>query len=178
MFRRKNSDGDVYKSEAQNAVHAFEASRIRGPAPLPVPATRGAPVPFHPDVPNRPMSSYSPPSAPEPIVCNTGEKRLTVGRDISLAGEILDCDRLNIEGMVRATLSEARLLEIIKGGQFHGTVNVENAKIAGTLEGENTVRNRMHVHASGQIFRKVRYGQLVNAGLKLHRRAGVKVHHG
>ncbi len=165
MFRRKSSDADDFKRETQGAVHAFEASRIRGPAAIPpVPVSRGGPVAFHPDVPNRPMTSYIPPPTPEPMMRDNSEKRLTVGRDISLAGEIVDCDRLTIEGMVRATLSDARLLEITKGGQFHGTVNVENAEIAGTFEGEITVRNRLHIHASGRIFGKVRYGHQLEIG--------------
>lgn len=159
MFRRKNSDAEDVKSEGPSAVQAFDPSRLR---PLPhAPATRGVAVPFHPDVPNRPATPYTPPPAPEQIGRDGGEsKRLTVGREISLSGEILDCDRLTVEGMVRATLSNARLLEIAKGGQFHGSVNIENAEIAGTFEGELTVRNRLHVHASGRIFGKVRYGQL------------------
>ncbi len=160
MFRRKGSDAEDYKGEAQSAVQAFDPSRLR-PLPVAPATTRGAAVPFHPDVPNRPASPYSPPPAPEQIGRDGGEsKRLTVGREISLAGEILDCDRLTVEGMVRATLSNARLLEIAKGGQFHGSVNIENAEIAGTFEGELNVRNRLHVHASGRIFGKVRYGQL------------------
>ncbi len=160
MFRRKSSDAEDYKNEAQGAVQAFDPSRLRPVPPAPA-STRGAAVPFHPDVPNRPSMPYSPPPAPEQIGRDGGEsKRLTVGREISLSGEILDCDRLTVEGMVRATLSNARLLEIAKGGQFHGSVNIENAEIAGTFEGELTVRNRLHVHASGRIFGKVRYGQI------------------
>lgn len=159
MFRRRSYDSDDFKTEGSSAVQQFDATKLR-PLP-PVPAGRGVTPPFHPDVPNRPATPYTPPPAPETVGRDGGEsKRLTVGRDISLAGEILDCERLVVEGTVKAKLSNARLIEIAKGGQFHGTVNIENAEIAGTFEGELVVRNRLHVHASGRIFGKVRYGQL------------------
>ena len=159
MFRRKGSEADDLKGESTAAVQSFESSKLRTLPAAPPP--RSAAVAFHPDVPHRPAAPYSPPPAPEPINREGSEsRRLTVGREITLAGEILDCERLTVEGTVRAKLSSARLLEIAKGGQFHGAVNIENAEIAGTFEGELTVRNRLHIHSTGRIFGRVRYGQL------------------
>ena len=162
MFRRNRSDSDESKSEATSTVQQLDSNKLRQ-----VPQVPGRPgvATFHPDVPNRPAATaqqpYNPPPAPEQVGRDGGEsKRLTVGRDITLSGEILDCERLTVEGTVHAKLSSARLLEISKGGQFHGAVNIENAEIAGTFEGELTVRNRLHIHASGRVFGKVRYGQL------------------
>lgn len=164
MFRRKGSE-DEYRSESSSNVQGFDSAKLRSlpatPAPVPAPSSRAASASFHPDIPHRPAAPYAPPPAPEPLRAEVSEsKRLTVGRDITLAGEILDCERLTVEGTVRAKLSSARLLEIAKGGQFHGAVNIENAEIAGTFEGDLTVRNRLHIHASGRVFGKVRYGQL------------------
>jgi cytoskeletal protein CcmA (bactofilin family) len=160
MFRRNRSDIiEESKSEGPSTVQQLESAKLRQAPQVP---GRGGPAPFHPDVPNRPAPQpYNPPPAPEQVGRDGGEsKRLTVGRDITLSGEILDCERLTVEGTVHAKLSSARLLEISKGGQFHGAVNIENAEIAGTFEGELTVRNRLHIHASGRVFGKVRYGQL------------------
>jgi len=170
MFRRKGSE-DEYRSDGSGNVQGFDSAKLRSlpntpqstVTPSPLPASRPASAGFHPDVPHRPAAPYAPPPAPapEPLNRETSEsKRLTVGRDITLAGEILDCERLTVEGTVRAKLSSARLLEIAKGGQFHGAVNIENAEIAGTFEGELNVRGRLHIHATGRVFGKVRYGQL------------------
>ena len=168
MFRRKGSE-DEYRSDGSSNVQGFDSAKLRSLpttpqaalTPSPLPPSRPASTGFHPDVPHRSAAPYAPPPAPEPLNRETSEsKRLTVGRDITLAGEILDCERLTVEGTVRAKLSSARLLEIAKGGQFHGAVNIENAEIAGTFEGELNVRGRLHIHATGRVFGKVRYGQL------------------
>ena len=179
MFRRKTGDADDLRSDTPSSIQSFETGKVRNlPQSLP---GRGSTVLFHPDVPNRPSSSYTPPSAPVQELPGRepgDSKRLIVGREITLAGEILDCERLVVEGTVRAKLSAARLLEIAKGGQFHGSVNVDNAEIAGTFEGELTVRNRLHIHASGRIFGKTRYGQLeVERGGRVNGDVGHEAEH-
>ena len=45
-------------------------------------------------------------------------KTLTVGRDISLKGDITECDALIVEGRIDATLDNARALEISRGAAF------------------------------------------------------------
>ena len=127
----------------------------------------GRAVQFHPDVPNRVIGSGSgsgshPQALSEaPQEFGSDSKRLTVGRDMSLKGaEILDCDRLVIEGMIEGNLNSGRYLEIDYGGIFKGTAVVDNAEIAGTFEGELTVHNRLAIHASGLVLGQVRYGQL------------------
>ena len=133
-------------------------SFFRTPDPAPA---RGlmppSPTPPAPEVP-RP--------AENPV--HRKEARLVVGPDIKMKGvEISDCDTLQVEGRIEATL-DARVLEITEKGVFSGTVAVDNAEIHGRLEGELTVRKQLVVHATGRVSGKVRYARLkVEEGAEL-----------
>ncbi len=95
----------------------------------------------------------------------TTERKLTVGKGLSLAGEITSCDILVVEGKVEAKLSDGKLLEITEAGQFRGSVEIENADIAGRYDGQLVVHGRLTVRSTGRISGTVKYGELeVNAG--------------
>ena len=111
------------------------------------------------------------PSLARRIVSSNGrsssgeERKLTVGKGLSLAGEIASCDILVVEGKVEAKLSDGKLLEITESGQFRGNVEIENADIAGRYDGQLIVHGRLTVRATGRISGMVKYGELeVNAG--------------
>lgn len=87
-------------------------------------------------------------------------KKLIVGRDISLAGEVRACDTLVVEGLIEADLNDSRLLEIAESGVYKGSAVVDNADIAGRFEGDLTVRERLHVRGTGNVTGTIRYGQL------------------
>jgi cytoskeletal protein CcmA (bactofilin family) len=87
-------------------------------------------------------------------------KRLIVGREISLAGEIRSCDTLVVEGTVEAELNGTQMLDIQESGLFKGAATVDTAEIAGRFEGELTVRERLHVHATGHIHGEIKYQNL------------------
>jgi cytoskeletal protein CcmA (bactofilin family) len=89
------------------------------------------------------------------------QKRLIVGRDISLTGEITSCDRLVVEGQVEVTLPAARLIEVAPTGVFKGNADVEEADISGRFEGELIARGRLVVRAGGRVQGKIRYGRIV-----------------
>jgi len=89
------------------------------------------------------------------------QKRLIVGRDISLTGEITSCDRLVVEGQVEITLPGARLIEVAPTGVFKGNADVEEADISGRFEGELIARGRLVVRAGGRVQGKIRYGRIV-----------------
>lgn len=93
------------------------------------------------------------------------EKKLIVGKGLSLAGEITSCDVLVVEGKVEAKLTDGKLLEITESGQFRGSVEIENADIAGRYDGQLVVHGRLTVRSTGRISGMVKYGELeVNAG--------------
>ncbi len=95
----------------------------------------------------------------------TEMRTLTVGRDISLSGEISACDYLVVEGTVEARVREGRRIEIAECGLFRGTVEIDEADIAGRFEGDITVRGRLRVRSTGRIDGKIQYGELeIEAG--------------
>jgi cytoskeletal protein CcmA (bactofilin family) len=89
-----------------------------------------------------------------------GGKRLLVGRDIYLSGQITSCDRLLVEGRVEATLSDSSTIEIAESGIFKGRAEINDAEIAGRFEGDITVRGRLFIRATGRLRGKIRYGQI------------------
>ncbi|MGQ0511729.1 MAG: bactofilin family protein [Betaproteobacteria bacterium] len=135
----------------------FFRSGPPAPAPAPAPATASP-------------SSPAAPAAPSPAA-KPGERkeaRLVVGPDIKMKGvEVADCDTLQVEGRIEATL-DARLLQISEHGVFAGTVAVDVAEIHGRLEGELTVRKQLILHATGRVTGKVRYARIkVEEGAEL-----------
>ena len=87
-------------------------------------------------------------------------RRLIVGKDIELSGEIKSCDKLVVEGSVEAGLSDSNALEVTDSGIFKGTAVIDTADIAGRFEGDLTVRERLYVRATGQVQGKIRYKAL------------------
>lgn len=102
------------------------------------------------------------------------EARLVVGPDIKMKGvEVADCDTLQVEGRIEATL-DARLLNIAEKGVFSGTIAVDVAEIHGRLEGELTVRKQLILHATARISGKVRYARIkVEEGAELSGEIGL-----
>jgi hypothetical protein len=75
--------------------------------------TIGKPLP-----PRTALSQNSPLPHPgaAPATVKREPKTLTVGREITLSGEITSCDRLVVEGEVRSSLESCQSLEIARGG--------------------------------------------------------------
>jgi cytoskeletal protein CcmA (bactofilin family) len=93
-------------------------------------------------------------------VLNEGHKKLVVGREITLAGEITDCDILVVEGTVRASLQDSRRFEITETGVFEGKVEIDVAEIKGRFEGELTARGRLVIRRTGHVVGRIRYAEL------------------
>ncbi|HZL58922.1 MAG TPA: polymer-forming cytoskeletal protein [Stellaceae bacterium] len=87
-----------------------------------------------------------------------GEKRLVIGREITLSGEIASCDRLFVEGKVEANLSHCRELTVTQGGLFKGVATIDEAEIRGCFEGTLNVKKRLIVRPGGRVVGTVRYG--------------------
>jgi cytoskeletal protein CcmA (bactofilin family) len=144
---------------------------IKSPPPVP-PTTSFKPTDAVPrrvvdipgSAPRRPgTETVAPAQAPA-----TDMRKLIVGRDISLSGEITACDVLVVEGNVEARLKDGRNIEIAESGLFKGSVEIDDADIAGRFEGDITVRGRLRVRSSGRITGNIRYGELeVEAGGRL-----------
>jgi cytoskeletal protein CcmA (bactofilin family) len=91
-----------------------------------------------------------------------------IGQGITLSGEIESCDYLIVEGTVEAALKGATLLEINESGTFYGTVEIEQAHIAGRFEGDITASGRLTITATGSVTGSVSYKELaLEAGATL-----------
>jgi len=134
----------------------------KGPAPVP-PRTADLPRPAG-EVARAAEPSPAPRRMPEPLpTARRSEadlRKLIVGREISLSGEITSCDRLIVEGSVEANLQNCREVEIAETGHFKGSASVDEVEVRGRFEGNLTVRNRLMIYATGRVSGTVRYGQL------------------
>lgn len=178
MFRRKKEDDDmkpesVTPASDESTVTVVDATKTSGPTPRAMPLTppsstggsaatsfakpAATPVIGRSGVTwSRERSPTSPLSEPAP----TESKKLIVGREIVLSGQITSCDRLVVEGRVEASLTETRGIEIAETGHFKGSAEIESAEIAGRYEGTLTVRERLFIRATGKISGKITYGQI------------------
>ena len=85
---------------------------------------------------------------------------LVVGRGISVQGTVQDAERLVVEGTVEATMIYATELSISPGGVFKGEVEVEEAEVAGTIDGTLTARVSLIVRATGRVLGTARCRRL------------------
>ncbi len=111
-------------------------------------------------IPSTSIPAFASPSAPVAKPAEPEMRKLIVGRDITLSGEITSCDRLTVEGRIEATLSNCKEMEISENGLFKGTATIDDAEIKGRFEGTLTVRKRLLIKASGKVMGNIRYGQL------------------
>ena len=108
-----------------------------------------------PEPPRRPGEPAGQPRRNEAEV-----RKLIVGREITLSGEITSCDMLIVEGSVEANLTNCRDVEIAESGLFKGSASIEDAEIRGRFEGNLVVRKRLLIKASGRVSGTIRYGQI------------------
>jgi cytoskeletal protein CcmA (bactofilin family) len=84
-------------------------------------------------------------------------KRLVIGKQIRMSGEISGCEKLVVEGKVEATLSDVKAIEVTANGTFKGNADVESAVIAGTYEGTLKVNGHLEIAPSGVVKGGVSY---------------------
>jgi cytoskeletal protein CcmA (bactofilin family) len=76
-------------------------------------------------------------------------------------GTVQDAERLVVEGTVEATMINGLAeLSITHGGMFKGEVEVEEAEVAGTIDGTLTARQSLVVRASGRVLGTARCRRL------------------
>lgn len=168
MFRQSKRTEETSTTE----VTAPETTRDEQDAPLPlVRRTPGTPLPSENGSaamrlePSRPIVAGPAQRRPQPTTpalpgAAREAKRLTVGRDICVRGEITACDVLVVEGRVEASITGSNLLEIAETGLFKGDAEIDQAEIAGRFEGNLVVRDRLFIAGSGRVTGTVRYRRL------------------
>jgi cytoskeletal protein CcmA (bactofilin family) len=125
--------------------------------------------PFAPPLPATPTAPAAPTSALRPTLGGgspapreEGARRtLVVGRGISVQGTVQDAERLVVEGTVEATMINGLTeLSITHGGMFKGEVEVDEAEVAGTIDGTLIARQSLVVRASGRVLGTARCRRL------------------
>ena len=87
-------------------------------------------------------------------------RKLIVGREISLSGEITSCDKLIVEGSVEANLQNCHDVDIAESGLFKGSATIDEIEVRGRFEGNLVVRKRLLIRATGRVTGTIRYGQV------------------
>ena len=88
---------------------------------------------------------------------NDGEvRKLTVGREITLSGEITSCDKLIIEGSVEANLNNCRDVEIAESGLFKGSAAIEEAESLLRTASRSNAPGRFQLEAAVQSVHAAR----------------------
>ena len=124
--------------------------------PFSSPPTTPTTTPSTPPTSARPGTTLSRAMSRDP----SERRTLVVGRGISVQGIVQDAERLVVEGTVEATMIHATELAIAPGGVFKGEVEVEDAEIAGTIDGTLTARGSLIVRASGKVLGTARCRRL------------------
>ncbi len=171
MFGRKKSDATLLTKESGEPLLPQAAKPLKPRPPQDIGNVRGAtPRPAfapeitprrHADIPNRKRDEERPANSRPPA---DRAKTLIVGRDISLNGAVADCDKLVVEGRLEGELIDSRMVEIAESGVLQGTVEIEEADVAGLFEGSLTVRGKLMIRPTGRVFGAIRYGKLAIEG--------------
>ena len=115
--------------------------------------------------PNYPGSYAANTSANNPYAAQSNNsmsngRKLVIGQGITLSGEIEACEHLIVEGTIEATLKGASVLDVSESGAFLGTVEIDEANIAGRFEGDITVKGRLTIAATGEVVGSIAYKEL------------------
>lgn len=127
---------------------AADAASVLPPGPGNRPLPRGV-------VGLAPGNRGGAPASPAPAPSGT----LLVGQGIEVRGAIEACQTLVVEGRVEASI-RGEVLEILPGGRFEGTADVDRATIAGAFEGTLVVRGQLAIAAAGAVKGKIRFGKI------------------
>ena len=87
-------------------------------------------------------------------------RKLVIGQGITMSGEIEACEHLIVEGTIEATLKGANVLDVYESGAFLGTVEIDEANIAGRFEGDITVKGRLTIESTGEVIGSISYKEL------------------
>jgi len=130
---------------------------ISGPSKASPPAPQAAALPQAPSPSDR--SEFE--SGRQPLAAaDPGAGTLVIGRQIVLSGEVTSCNRLVVEGTIKANIKECRNIAIAEGGLFSGSAAVESAEISGRFEGELKVTGRLLIRAPGVVSGTLQYNEI------------------
>ncbi|WP_124305460.1 bactofilin family protein [Acetobacter pasteurianus] len=148
-----NPAGTPAKPAPRPETDTVKETSSMGRAPLP----SGSPLPSGAGMPPFPGAAAArgmPQQPQQPKKDEPEQRTLVVGRGISVQGTVQDAERLVVEGTVESSMITAKELVVKPGGLFRGGVEVENAEIAGTVDGTLTARGSLTLQGSGRLLGK------------------------
>ena len=150
MFKKNQQE------TAQKDVNEGSGS-ISSKAPLMPPRHEG----IRPAVPHR-AHEFTGKTPDDRSVGTYGEnKKLIIGREIVLSGEISACETLIVEGCVETTkINDCRQIEIADGGIYKGEAQIEIAEIGGHFEGTILATNLLTIRSTGSVTGTVHAKQI------------------
>jgi cytoskeletal protein CcmA (bactofilin family) len=174
VFKRNKPDEEPAMPANAAAPRAFGSALPASDSSLDVPPFRpAAPAsslfketpmgrpPFAPPAGATPAPTAAQRPAGQPATRPSGPTRdSAAGRRTLVVGRVQDAERLVVEGQVEATMIHAAELAVSPGGVFKGEVEVEDAEIAGTVEGTITARGNLIVRATGVVLGTARCRRL------------------
>jgi cytoskeletal protein CcmA (bactofilin family) len=163
MLGRKKDEDNAAKPAPVEAAPTVE-DKTKKPAYATEPAAPPASTPGIPPVPeiSRRLADIPPISRPSDngSVSRTENKRLTVGKEIEMSGDITACDTLIVEGTMDANLRDGREISIARGGRFIGSAEVDEADVSGNFSGRLVARQRLIVRSGGKVDGEIYYGKI------------------
>lgn len=133
----------------------FRTSTLTRETPMSDRFTSDRMAAFNPQIPRRVAD------IPSPGAARGGDdvegKRLVVGKQVRIHGEVSGCERLVVDGHVDAKVSGVKTLDVTTNGTFKGSSEVDSATIAGTYDGDLKVNGHLEIAASGVVTGKVSY---------------------
>ncbi len=169
MFNRRKSEDSLSSATAPRPGEALppllpaednglDVPQYRPVAPVFAPAqthvTKDMPMARSPFSPPAPPGTPIRPAYAGAANPDAAERRtLVVGRGISVQGTVQDAERLVVEGTVEAAMINGLIeLSIAQGGVFKGEVEVDEAEVAGVIDGTLTARHALIVRATGRVL--------------------------
>ena len=154
-----------YRPAQPKEAPAMARTPFSTPTPITPPAPPTPTMPGPGAMPGGPMSQpfqgAARPNPGRPAPREGADRRtLVVGRGISVQGTVQDAERLVVEGTVEASMIHATELSISPGGVFKGEVEVEDAEVAGTIDGTLTARGNLIIRATGRVLGTARCRRL------------------
>ncbi len=166
-----NTDNTQNKSESQTDDNSSMQERVDIPGNNFQRPNRsiGQPAAATAQPASRPAYPGTYASSPYGSQANDGDNRkLVIGQGINLSGEIDSCDHLIVEGTVEAALKGANMMDVSESGAFFGTVEIEEAVIAGRFEGDIVVNGRLTIRSTGVVMGTISYKEIaIEAGATL-----------
>jgi len=150
MFKKNQQDA------AQKDVNE-ESGSVGSKAPLMPPRHDG----FRPAAPRRAHEFTGKASDDRPVGSYGENKKLIIGREIVLSGEISACETLIVEGCVETSkINDCRQIEIADGGIYKGEAQIEIAEIGGHFEGAIFATNLLTIRSTGSVTGTIRAKQI------------------